>query len=58
MQDKIHSCAAFLLKYSNPSIKLRTKAEVLSCITPNEEASYRDEIRGEPLYGIIAACQK
>ena len=58
MQTKIQRLIDFLLTYANPSIKLRVKQEVLSCITPKEEAELQSQIRKEPIYQLIANAQK
>ena len=49
---------AFLLENANPSIKLRVKKEILGSITPEEEANLIAKIAEEPIYKLIAACQK
>jgi len=48
----------FLLKNANPSIKLRVKKEILGSITPEEEMEFISQIIEEPIYKLIAACQK
>lgn len=48
----------FLLEHANPSIKLRVKKEVLNDITAVEEAKLQAQIVQEPLYKLIAGCQK
>ena len=48
----------FLLENANPSIKLRVKKEILDDITDAEEADLLLQIRNEPIYHTIAACQK
>ncbi len=54
MNQAVH----FLLKNANPSIVLRVKKEILGYIDANEEEVLLSQIRGEPIYQSIAACQK
>jgi len=49
---------AFLLANAGPSIRLRVRREVLRDIPPAEEAALLREIAGEPVYTLVAACQK
>jgi len=49
---------AFLLENANPSIKLRVKKEVLGKICKEDEAALLAQIREEPIYQSLAACQK
>ena len=49
---------AFLMESANPSIKLRVKKEVLGAISAAEEAELVSQIREEPIYRSLAACQK
>lgn len=55
---KFQESVDFLLENANPSIKLRVKKEILGSITPKEEANLIAEITEEPIYKLIAACQK
>ncbi|MBQ9848030.1 MAG: hypothetical protein IJO64_03110 [Clostridia bacterium] len=55
---KFQKAVDFLLQNANPSIKLRVKKEILGSITPEEEANLIAEITEEPIYKLIAACQK
>ena len=48
----------FLLENANPSIRLRIKKEVLGSITAEEEAELIAQINEEPIYKLIASCQK
>jgi len=48
----------FLLENANPSIKLRVKKEILGSITAEEEAELISQIKKEPIYTLIASCQK
>jgi len=48
----------FLLENANPSIRLRVKKEILGNITPEEEAELIAQIKEEPIYKLIASCQK
>lgn len=48
----------FLLENANPSIKLRVKKEILGSITAEEEEALQSEITTEPIYSLIASCQK
>jgi len=49
---------AFLLENANASIRLRVKKEILGYITDSEEAYLCAQIREEPIYRALAACQK
>lgn len=49
---------SFLFENANPSIKLRVKKEILGSISPEEELELIAEITEEPVYKLIAACQK
>ena len=49
---------AFLLENANPSSRLRVKKEVLGRITAEEEADLIAQIKEEPIYKLIASCQK
>ena len=53
-QNAIH----FLLENANPSIKLRVKKEILSDIPQKEEIDLQAQIVQEPIYKLIASCQK
>ena len=55
---KFQKAVDFLLQNANPSIKLRVKKEILGSIIPEEEADLIAEITEEPIYKLIAACQK
>ena len=48
----------FLLENANPSIRLRVKKEILGSITAEEEAELIAQIKEEPIYKLIATCQK
>lgn len=48
----------FLLENANPSIRLRVKKEILGSITAEEETELQTEIMSEPIYQLIANCQK
>ncbi len=48
----------FLLENANPSIKLRVKKEILGNIRAEEEAGLIAQIKEEPIYKLIANCQK
>ena len=48
----------FLLENGNPSIKLRVKTEILGEIDAAEEALLIAQIKEEPIYKLIANCQK
>ncbi|MBO5220407.1 MAG: hypothetical protein J6C52_13330 [Clostridia bacterium] len=52
------SAADFLLEHAGPSIRLRVKRDILGGISPEETAALQNEIRDEPIYRLIAACQK
>ncbi len=58
MTHKFQNSIDFLLANANPSIKLRVKKEILGCITDQEEKALQDQIMSEPIYGVIANCQK
>ncbi|MBQ8642039.1 MAG: hypothetical protein IJ480_07440 [Clostridia bacterium] len=49
---------AFLLHNAGPSIRLRIRREIVGDSTPAEESTLLTEIMAEPVYGLIAACQK
>lgn len=48
----------YLLDNANPSIKLRVKKEILGGINSKEEAELISQIKIEPIYALIASCQK
>lgn len=48
----------FLLENATPSIRLRVKKEILGSITAEEEAALISQIKEEPIYKLIASCQK
>lgn len=52
------STLGFLLEHAGPSIRLRVKRDILGALSPDEETQLWEEIRTEPIYGRIAACQK
>jgi len=56
--EKYKRTINFLLENSNPSIKLRVKKEILGSIPSEEEADLIEKIKEEPIYKLIAACQK
>lgn len=58
MQYQLQPPINFLFAHANPSIKLRVKKEILGNITPQEEAELRAQIVEEPIYKLIASCQK
>lgn len=58
MQRRYQHIIDFLLSNANPSIRLRVKKEILSDITPKEEMDFREQIVEEPIYRLIASCQK
>ena len=49
---------AFLLENANPSSRLRVKKEILGSITAEEESELIARIKEEPIYKLIASCQK
>ena len=55
---KYQNSIAFLLENANPSSRLRVKKEVLGRITAEEEADLIAQIKEEPIYKLIASCQK
>ena len=57
-KEKMFKSIAFLLENANPSIKLRVKKEILGSIAPEEESELIEQITQEPIYKLIAACQK
>ena len=48
----------FLLEHGGPSIRLWVKREVLGALSAEEEAALLDEIMKEPVYRLVADCQK
>jgi len=51
--------AGFLLAYANPSIRYRTRTELLGEHVPAEErAAYQAEVLAEPIVASIISCQK
>jgi len=54
----VNQSIAFLQNHANASIRLRVKKEILGSITEKEEAELISEIREEPIYQSLAACQK
>ena len=48
----------FLLENANPSIRLRVKKEILGNIAAEEETDLIAQIKEEPIYKLIASCQK
>ena len=48
----------FLLENANPSIILRIRKEILGNISAEAEAELLSQIRREPIYQLIANCQK
>ena len=48
----------FLLENGNPSIRLRVKKEILGEVDAAEEALLIAQIKEEPIYTLIAKCQK
>ena len=48
----------FLMENANPSIRLRIQKEILGESKAEEEANLLSQIREEPIYKAIAACQK
>lgn len=58
MRQKFQKTINFLLEHANPSIKLRVKKEILNDITPQEEKEFQAQITEEPIYKLIAGCQK
>ena len=48
----------FLMENANPSIRLRIQKEILGESKAEEEAKLLSQIREEPIYKAIAACQK
>ncbi len=48
----------FLTENANPSIRLRVQKEILGKIDAEEEAILLAQIREEPIYKSLAACQK
>ncbi len=56
--EKYSKSINFLLENANPSIKLRVKKEILGSISPDEEKQLIAQITREPIYKLIAACQK
>ena len=49
---------AFLLREAGPSIRLRVYRDILGTFPAETEKQLLDEIRREPIYQRIAACQK
>lgn len=58
MQHPFQNTIDFLLANANPSTKLRVKKEVLGEISAQEEAEWQAQIVQEPIYQLIAGCQK
>lgn len=58
MQREFQNSINFLLEHANPSIKLRVKKEILNNITLKEERELQAQITAEPIYKLIAHCQK
>ena len=54
MKRMIH----FLMENANPSIRLRVQKEVLGEIRAEEETALLTQIREEPIYKMLSACQK
>lgn len=48
----------FLLENANPSTKIRVKKEILGDISRKEEFDLQTQIVQEPIYKLIASCQK
>ena len=48
----------FLLTHGGPSIRLRVKREITGDISAEEESALLEEIQTEPVYRLVAACQK
>ena len=48
----------FLLTHGGPSIRLRVKREIMGDISAEEESALMEEIQTEPVYRLVAACQK
>ena len=58
MMNRYQNAINFLLENANPSIKLRIKKEILGNISPKEEMDLQTQIIEEPIYKLIASCQK
>ncbi len=58
MINRYQNAINFLLENANPSIKLRIKKEILGDISKKEEMDLQSQITKEPIYKIIAKCQK
>ena len=56
--NRYQNAINFLLENANPSIKLRIKKEILGNISPKEEMDLQTQIIEEPIYKLIASCQK
>lgn len=48
----------FLLEQGGPSIHLRVKREIFGSVPEAEETALLEEIMTEPVYRLVAACQK
>lgn len=58
MKNILQNAINFLLENANPSIKLRVKKEILGQISKEEEINLQSQITEEPIYKLIAGCQK
>ena len=58
MSSNYQKLIDFLLENANPSIRLRVKKEILGSITAEEESELIAQIKEEPIYKLIASCQK
>ncbi|MBQ7828391.1 MAG: hypothetical protein IJ386_09030, partial [Clostridia bacterium] len=56
--EKYSKSIEFLLKNAGPSIRYRVKKEILGEISPEEETELQKQIMAEPIYLLIANCQK
>ena len=56
--EKYSKSINFLLEHANSSIKLRVKKEILGSISLDEQKLLIAQITEEPIYKLIAACQK
>ena len=61
MESTLDRMARFLLANANPSIRLRLKQELrhpLALCQDIDDESLLNSIRSEPVYKLIASCQK
>ena len=58
MSSNYQKLIDFLRENANPSIRLRVKKEILGNITVAEDADLIAQIKEEPIYNLIATCQK